>query len=166
MRAGWPTVANRLAVPLATEMRRRDTFLNFPAVANRLTIPLATPMSRGDFPLDFPAVANRLAVPLATEMRRRDTFLDFPAVANGIAVSLATAFVADSVPLVTEFIGGGVHLIKNFRAVSWIYRYVPDRESWRNGRCAYPHKATVMISLFVSSFWDIFQDSRSQKLPL
>ena len=38
----------------------------FPAVANRLTIPLATPMCRGDFPLDFPAVANGIAVSLAT----------------------------------------------------------------------------------------------------
>ena len=86
-------------------MRRRDTFLDFPAVANRLSVPLATATRRGDFPLNFPAVAN------------------------GIAVSLATAFVADSVPLVTEFIGGGVLLIKNFRTVSGIYRCVPDSES-------------------------------------
>ena len=40
--------------------------VGFPAVANRLSVPLATPMCRGDFPLDFFAVANGIAVSLAT----------------------------------------------------------------------------------------------------
>ena len=66
--------------------------VGFPAVANRLSVPLATAMCRGDFPLDFFVVANRLAVPLATATRRGDFPMYFPAVANGIAVSLATAF--------------------------------------------------------------------------
>ena len=37
-----------------------------PAVANKLAVPLATAMRRGDFPMDFPAVANGIAVSLAT----------------------------------------------------------------------------------------------------
>ena len=71
-------------------------------------------------------------------------------------------FIDDSVrwwqsSLATAFIGNTVLLIKNFRSLSGIYRCVPDKKSWRNGGCAYPCKAIVMISLFVSSFWPFFK---------